>query len=169
MPRNEKLPKVKTSKHKTPAKETALLDTNGQENGNALLLTKVRKLKAKTTKGKNATYQPPVESTLKIEDIAPTLFALPEVGSLKMEAGKPKRTTVKVEKIEEKPTLEATTLWDFPKQSYGKTPKGNTIDINYDMQLPRPRFLPQRTDCSVARVLHCGTLRRRFILECVLL
>ncbi|MFN3480957.1 MAG: DNA methyltransferase [Thermodesulfovibrionales bacterium] len=25
----------------------------------------------------------------------------------------------------EKPTLEATTLWDYPKQSYGKTPKGN--------------------------------------------
>jgi DNA modification methylase len=26
---------------------------------------------------------------------------------------------------EEKPVLEATTLWDFPKQSYGKKPKGN--------------------------------------------
>jgi DNA modification methylase len=26
---------------------------------------------------------------------------------------------------EEKPTLEATTLWDYPRQSYGKTPKGN--------------------------------------------
>ena len=26
---------------------------------------------------------------------------------------------------EEKPMLEATTLWDFPKQSYGKAPKGN--------------------------------------------
>jgi len=25
----------------------------------------------------------------------------------------------------EKPSLEATTLWDYPKQSYGKTPKGN--------------------------------------------
>ncbi len=25
----------------------------------------------------------------------------------------------------DKPTLETTTLWDFPKQSYGKTPKGN--------------------------------------------
>lgn len=25
----------------------------------------------------------------------------------------------------EKPILEATTLWDYPKQSYGKTPKGN--------------------------------------------
>ncbi|MGB9627719.1 MAG: DNA methyltransferase [Thermodesulfobacteriota bacterium] len=25
----------------------------------------------------------------------------------------------------EKPTLEATTLWDYPKQSYGNTPKGN--------------------------------------------
>ncbi len=27
--------------------------------------------------------------------------------------------------IEEKPSLETTTLWDYPKQSYGKTPKGN--------------------------------------------
>jgi DNA modification methylase len=26
---------------------------------------------------------------------------------------------------EEKPPLEATTLWDYPRQSYGKTPKGN--------------------------------------------
>ena len=26
---------------------------------------------------------------------------------------------------DEKPTLEATTLWDYPKQSYGKIPKGN--------------------------------------------
>lgn len=26
---------------------------------------------------------------------------------------------------EEKPQLESTTLWDFPRQSYGKTPKGN--------------------------------------------
>ena len=24
---------------------------------------------------------------------------------------------------EEKPSLEVTTLWDYPKQSYGKTPK----------------------------------------------
>jgi DNA modification methylase len=29
------------------------------------------------------------------------------------------------EKTEEIPQLEATTLWDFPKQSYGKTPKGD--------------------------------------------
>lgn len=27
--------------------------------------------------------------------------------------------------VEEKPRLESTTLWDFPRQSYGKTPKGN--------------------------------------------
>ncbi len=26
---------------------------------------------------------------------------------------------------DEKPSLETTTLWDYPKQSYGKTPKGN--------------------------------------------
>jgi len=29
------------------------------------------------------------------------------------------------ERYEETPMLEATTLWDFPKQSYGKMPKGN--------------------------------------------
>jgi len=27
--------------------------------------------------------------------------------------------------IEEKPPFETTTLWDYPKQSYGKKPKGN--------------------------------------------
>jgi DNA modification methylase len=27
--------------------------------------------------------------------------------------------------VEEKPKLESTTLWDYPRQSYGKTPKGN--------------------------------------------
>jgi len=32
---------------------------------------------------------------------------------------------ISMEPSEEIPTLEATTLWDFPKQSYGKTPKGN--------------------------------------------
>lgn len=34
-----------------------------------------------------------------------------------------KRTDLEPE--EELPSLEATTLWDFPKQSYGKTPKGD--------------------------------------------
>jgi DNA modification methylase len=29
------------------------------------------------------------------------------------------------EKDNDKPRLEATTLWDYPRQSYGKTPKGN--------------------------------------------
>jgi DNA modification methylase len=32
---------------------------------------------------------------------------------------------LKEEPIDELPLLEATTLWDFPRQSYGKTPKGN--------------------------------------------
>jgi len=39
------------------------------------------------------------------------------------------RSTVEVkstnELVEGKPPLEATTLWDYPRQSYGKTPKGN--------------------------------------------
>lgn len=114
MPRSKKL------------KETALLDTNGQENRDASRITKVRKPKTKSTKGKNATYQLPVESTLKIEEIGPTLFALPEMLSLKTKTSKPKQTTVKVKKTEEKPIIEATTLWDFPRQSYGKIPKGNS-------------------------------------------
>ncbi|GLI52888.1 DNA methyltransferase [Thermodesulfovibrio yellowstonii] len=36
-------------------------------------------------------------------------------------------STIKLPSIvtDEKPKLEATTLWDYPKQSYGKTPKGD--------------------------------------------
>jgi hypothetical protein len=30
--------------------------------------------------------------------------------------------------VTDRPVLESTTLWDFPTQSYGATPKGN-IDI----------------------------------------
>ncbi len=30
-----------------------------------------------------------------------------------------------ISELEEKPPLEATTLWDYPRQSYGKTPKGD--------------------------------------------
>jgi DNA modification methylase len=30
-----------------------------------------------------------------------------------------------ISELEEKPQLEATTLWDYPRQSYGKNPKGN--------------------------------------------
>ena len=32
---------------------------------------------------------------------------------------------LKEEPVDKLPLLEATTLWDFPRQSYGKTPKGN--------------------------------------------
>lgn len=50
--------------------------------------------------------------------------------------------------IDEKPILEATTLWDYPKQSYGKNPKGNNkyagatsafIIYNYDKTIYRAR------------------------------
>lgn len=37
----------------------------------------------------------------------------------------PKKKTKSKVVLDEKPVLEATTLWDYPKQSYGKTPKGN--------------------------------------------
>jgi DNA modification methylase len=50
-------------------------------------------------------------------------------GMLNPEIAKGKKYTVKIETgntpEEEKPKLEATTLWDYPRQSYGKTPKGN--------------------------------------------
>ena len=34
-------------------------------------------------------------------------------------------TQTKEISVDEKPSLETTTLWDYPRQSYGKTPKGN--------------------------------------------
>lgn len=34
-------------------------------------------------------------------------------------------TDIRVRQKKEKPSLEATTLWDYPTQSYGETPKGN--------------------------------------------
>ncbi len=52
----------------------------------------------------------------KVKDSPSTLTLFPEV-----EAGKVPDAT----QADEKPSLETTTLWDYPKQSYGKTPKGN--------------------------------------------
>jgi DNA modification methylase len=37
----------------------------------------------------------------------------------------PKKFKIKENNIERLPKLEATTLWDFPRQSYGRTPKGD--------------------------------------------
>jgi DNA modification methylase len=37
----------------------------------------------------------------------------------------PKKLKNLQKSADDKPTLESTTLWDFPRQSYGKTPKGN--------------------------------------------
>jgi DNA modification methylase len=37
----------------------------------------------------------------------------------------PKTKLPSFEKDDEKPRLESTTLWDYPRQSYGKTPKGS--------------------------------------------
>ena len=34
--------------------------------------------------------------------------------------------TPDVTQADEKPSLETTTLWDYPKQSYGKTPRATT-------------------------------------------
>ena len=58
---------------------------------------------------------------------------LSEAGSTPLEISKETKSwellgdvkQISMEPSEEIPTLEATTLWDFPKQSYGKTPKGN--------------------------------------------
>ncbi len=65
-----------------------------------------------------------------------TFFSLAESDYLKQLSDKkwglltPEKTRAKqnknsVELEEEKPKLEATTLWDYPRQSYGKTPKGD--------------------------------------------
>lgn len=52
------------------------------------------------------------------------LFANMPPNGFSYETEKTVPDTVK-ETDDEKPVLEATTLWDYPKQSYGKTPKGN--------------------------------------------
>lgn len=35
------------------------------------------------------------------------------------------KVSISADEEDDKPKLESTTLWDYPKQSYGKTPKGN--------------------------------------------
>ena len=52
----------------------------------------------------------------KVKDSSSTLSLFPEAEI----ASVPSAT-----QLDEKPLLETTTLWDYPKQSYGKTPKGN--------------------------------------------
>lgn len=49
---------------------------------------------------------------------------LPVFGNMPLD-GFPYQVSEVKERYEEKPMLVATTLWDFPKQSYGKAPKGN--------------------------------------------
>jgi DNA modification methylase len=39
----------------------------------------------------------------------------------------PKTWRLKGQVLNKKPLIETTTLWDYPKQSYGKTPKGNNM------------------------------------------
>ena len=52
----------------------------------------------------------------KVKDSSSTLSLFPEAEV----APVPTET-----QVDEKPSLETTTLWDYPRQSYGKTPKGN--------------------------------------------
>ena len=52
----------------------------------------------------------------KVKDSPNTLVLFPEAEAIQ----KPDIT-----QEDEKPTLEITTLWDYPRQSYGKTPKGD--------------------------------------------
>jgi len=52
----------------------------------------------------------------KVKDSSSTLSLFPEAEV----APVPPAT-----QVDEKPPFETTTLWDYPKQSYGKTPKGN--------------------------------------------
>ena len=52
----------------------------------------------------------------KVKDSSSTMTLFPEVETNKVPD---------VTQENEKPILEATTLWDYPRQSYGKTPKGD--------------------------------------------
>ena len=47
---------------------------------------------------------------------------VPEIREIR---GKAKTVASDKYDVNEKPKLEATTLWDYPRQSYGKNPKGN--------------------------------------------
>lgn len=125
MSKSKKSAKLKTPEHKVLIEENPALSADEKENESTLPSKKVKELKSKTIKAKNATYQTSEESTLKIEEIAPTLFVLPEVHKPKTNNGRQKKSKTKVEKTDEKPIVEATTLWDYPRQSYGKTPKGD--------------------------------------------
>lgn len=125
MVNDEKSSRVRTARRKAPLQETAVVDGNGHKNETTPLSQDIVKPKRKRIKGNDATYTPPVESSLKIEDIAPTLFVLPAVEKERTESSKPKQTSKPVEEAAEKPIIEATTLWDFPTQSYGKTKKGD--------------------------------------------
>jgi len=53
-----------------------------------------------------------------------TKVKTPKLSEIKEETTKTEKTKLRKPE-DEKPILEATTLWDFPKQSYGKTRKGD--------------------------------------------
>ena len=55
----------------------------------------------------------------KVREIGSPLALFPEAEIAKLPVVEPE------EREGEKPPIETTTLWDFPTQSYGKTPKGN--------------------------------------------
>ena len=54
-----------------------------------------------------------------VRETSSTLTLFPEAEIAKLPVVEKKKEE------DEKPSLETTTLWDFPTQSYGKTPKGN--------------------------------------------
>lgn len=53
-----------------------------------------------------------------------TKVKIPKLFEIEEETTNTEKTTIRKPE-DEKPILDATTLWDFPKQSYGKTRKGN--------------------------------------------
>jgi len=68
-----------------------------------------------------AVLEPPMKKKSKAEVKATTLPLFKEFESVKPSGNGKKSKAV----VEEKPPFETTTLWDYPKQSYGKTPKGD--------------------------------------------
>ncbi|MCW4047585.1 MAG: DNA methyltransferase [Candidatus Bathyarchaeota archaeon] len=96
---------------------------------NAKRLLKEMGLSRNSIMGKNATQK--LADYFKTENSLDSWKTVSEESSNEIEIAKPrewshfgKAKDVSTD-VEEMPILQATTMWDFPRQSYGKTPKGN--------------------------------------------
>ena len=60
-----------------------------------------------------------------VRDVITPLFEVPKEVLPTKKVVKVEKSKIEKPAEDEKPSLETTTLWDYPRQSYGKTPKGN--------------------------------------------